>query len=261
MNDGWPGTEIFYGSLASWWPLISPVGDYAEEAAYIAGLLAAHHRPLRTLLELGSGGGHIAHHLAFHLPEVEFVLTDLSDDMLAVSRTLNPGCRHLQGDMRTLRLRERFDAVLIHDAVEYMLTEADLRAAITTAATHLEPGGVVVIAPDATAESVTFDADVGGVDATDPLDGRGVRFLEWTWDPDPNDTWIQTEYSFILRERDGTITTTHESHRTGVFPEQTWQRLLADAGLAPSAVLEETTEDRPPRTLFLGVSPNERSSS
>ena len=31
-------------------------------------------------------------------------LVDLSEEMLAVSRELNPECEHLQGDMRTLRL-------------------------------------------------------------------------------------------------------------------------------------------------------------
>ena len=40
--------------------------------------------------------------------------------MLELSRTLNPDCEHLEGDMRTLRLGRTFDAVLIHDAVMYM---------------------------------------------------------------------------------------------------------------------------------------------
>jgi hypothetical protein len=37
--------------------------------------------------------------------------------MLELSRALNPECRHLQGDMRSLRLEERFEAVLIFDAI------------------------------------------------------------------------------------------------------------------------------------------------
>src|SRR5205085_2511324 len=53
----------FYRDLASWWPLISPVEDYVEEAAYVAGLLRDAPHPVRTVLELGSGGGHNAVHL------------------------------------------------------------------------------------------------------------------------------------------------------------------------------------------------------
>ena len=30
-----------YGELASWWPLISPPGEYAAEAEYLAALLSA----------------------------------------------------------------------------------------------------------------------------------------------------------------------------------------------------------------------------
>ena len=50
--------------------------------------------------------------------------------------------------MRTVRLGRTFDAVLIHDAIGYMTTEADLRAAFETAETHLRPGGVFITSPD-----------------------------------------------------------------------------------------------------------------
>jgi hypothetical protein len=75
--------------------------------------------------------------------------------------------------------------------------------------------------------------------------------VEWTWDPDPDDTWVRTEYAFLLRRADGTVTATHESHRHGLFPEATWLRLLAAAGFAPTPLVEETSEDRPPRTVFV----------
>jgi trans-aconitate methyltransferase len=57
-------------------------------------------------------------------------LVDLSEEMLVVSRRLNPECEHLLGDMRTLRLGRSFDAVFVHDAIDYMTTEADLRRAV-----------------------------------------------------------------------------------------------------------------------------------
>jgi len=44
--------------------------------------------------------------------------------MLELSRTINPEAEHILGDMRTLRLGRTFDAVLIHDAICYMTTEA-----------------------------------------------------------------------------------------------------------------------------------------
>lgn len=52
---------LLYRDLAGWYPLLTPVGDYAEEAAFYRRLFDAHcQRPARTLLDLRSGGGHNA---------------------------------------------------------------------------------------------------------------------------------------------------------------------------------------------------------
>jgi SAM-dependent methyltransferase len=242
-------SHAFYTSLAPWWPLISPVEDYAEEAAYAATLLERAARPVRDVLELGCGGGSNAAHLR---ERYTMTLTDLSEDMLAVSRALNPGCRHVAGDMRTLRLGEAFDAVFVHDSIDYMTDERGLADAFATARAHLRPGGVLVVIPDVTAETFQPDTDCGG---TDGPDGRAARYLAWTTRPDPDGTTVLTEYAFLLRSADGRVTSRHEAHRTGVFPETTWLRLLAEAGLTPERLVEETTEDRPPRTVFVAHAP------
>ena len=56
----------------------------------------------------------------------------------------------------------------------------------------------------------------------------------------------------MLRDADGTVRVSHETHRTGLFGREVWLRLLAAAGFRPRAAIEETTEDRPPRELFIG---------
>jgi trans-aconitate methyltransferase len=244
-----PVQHRFYGELAEWWPLISPPEDYVEETAFAASVLASASVPVREVVELGSGGGHSAVHLT---TQFTMTLVDLSDEMLAVSRRLNPGCEHRQGDMRTVRLGRQFDAVLIHDAVDYMTSEADLRAAIRTAHVHCRPGGIAVLIPDHTMETYQPATDHGG---TDGADGRAVRFLEWASDPDAEDTWTVTEYAFLLREADGSIRLVHETHRTGLFSREVWLRLIAEAGFEASAVSEVTSEDRPPRELFVGHMP------
>ena len=201
---------------------------------------------MQRVLELGSGGGSNASYL-----KARFALTlvDLSPAMLAVSQRLNPACEHVQADMRTVRLGRTFDAVFVHDAVDYMTTRADLAAAIATAFAHCRPGGVAVFVPDQTRETFTAGADHGGSDGDD---GRGVRFVEWTWDPDADDTSTVTEYAFLLRDPGGSVRIVHETHRTGLFGRDVWLRLLAGAGFDPRAVTEETSEDRTPRTLFVG---------
>ncbi len=237
--------SAFYTELARWWPLVSPVEDYAEEAAEFRRVLEAALPEARTLLELGSGGGHNAFHLKRHY---DLTLTDLSEDMLAVSRRLNPGCAHLAADMRTLDLGRSFDVVFVHDAVDYMTTEGDLAAAMATAHRHCRPGGVALWVPDALAESFQVGTECGG---SDGVDGAGVRYLEWTYDPDPTDTMVTTVYTLVTREADGTVQSQSERHLTGLFPRATWLRLLEHVGFTAEVLTEETDADHTPRTMFL----------
>jgi SAM-dependent methyltransferase len=142
MGDSAPSVNSgprLYRELAEWYPLLTPVSDYAEEAAFYRRLFESHcHKPPRTLLDLGCGGGHNAAHLKATLA---CTLVDLAPAMLAISRRLNPECEHVLGDMRSVRLGRVFDCVLMHDAVSYMASRADLACAMVTAFEHTAPGG------------------------------------------------------------------------------------------------------------------------
>ena len=228
-----------YEELASWWPLLSPPSDYEEEAAFFGSALAAAcERPPRTVLELGSGGGNNASHLKAHF---EMVLVDPSAGMRAVSRSLNPECEHVAGDMRTVRLERQFDAVFVHDAVCYMTTESDLRMAIETAFVHCRPGGAALFAPDFVRENFRPSTEHGGADSQT----HGLRYLDWTWDPDPGDTTYVVDYAYLLRGPDGSTRGEHDRHVEGLFSRADWLRLLSEAGFAPRAMPFEHSELEP----------------
>src|SRR5262252_3523187 len=184
-----------YQDLAEWWPLISPPEEYAEEAAFAGQVLRRATRPVREVLELGSGGGHCASHLT-------------------------PG---------------------------FTMTLVD-----ATAFAHCRPGGIAVFVPDHITENFEAGTGYGGIDGPD---GRGVRYLDWAYDPDPGDTWTLTQYAFLLRDARGEVQVVHETHRLGLFGRATWLRLLREAGFQAAAVTEETTEDRQPREFFTGHRP------
>jgi SAM-dependent methyltransferase len=214
-----------YDELAPWWPLLSSPADYAEEAALYLSILREVCTPLASVLELGSGGGNNASHMKAH---VSITLVDCSPGMLSVSRALNPDLEHIESDMRTLRLDRQFDAVFIHDAIMYMTTEDDLRQALTTAYAHCRPGGVALCVPDHIMETYQARTSHGGHD-----DGaRGMRYLEWNWDPDPQDTTSVSEFAYIVRDGSA-IRHYHERHVTGLFPRATWLRVLRACGFAP----------------------------
>jgi hypothetical protein len=246
-SRGEPAPRL-YTDLAGWWPLLSAPSEYAEEAAfYQYAILSSARIPVSTMLELGSGGGSNASHLKRRF---EMVLTDPAPGMLAVSRALNPECEHFQGDMRTLRLGREFDSVFVHDAVCYMTTEADLRQAIDTAAIHCRSGGTVLFAPDHVRENFSPFTDHGGHD-----DGvRGLRYLEWTWDPDPADSIYLVDYAYLLREADGSVRSVGDRHVEGLFSREEWLRFLTEAGLEAQVIPVHHSELEPGEyEIFLGV--------
>jgi trans-aconitate methyltransferase len=247
-----------YNDLAEWWPLMSAPEDYEEEATFYFNVMQqAANRRVDTMIELGSGGGNNASFMKRRVKEL--VLCDLSDGMLAHSRTLNPECEHHHGDMRSMRLDRQFDAVFVHDAIMYMTSEADLARAIETAVTHCRPGGVGLFAPDHVRENFTPSTNCGGHDEDLPADAsakmaRAMRYLEWSYDPDPDDTTTTTDYTYTLRERDGAVRVVHDRHIEGLFSRNTWLRLLRDAGFDPRVVPFDHSELEPGRyELFVCV--------
>jgi hypothetical protein len=142
--------------------------------------------------------------------------------------------------MRTLRLGRTFDLVLIHDAIMYMTDEQSLREAITTARVHCRPGGGAVFVPDHVRETFEPATDHGGEDG---VDGRALRYLEWTWDPDPGDTTFESVYTFVLREPGGSMSAELDRHRFGLFPRAVWLQVLRDAGFHPRVVRDPWNRD------------------
>ena len=136
------------------------------------------------------------------------------------------------GDMRTLRLGETFDAVLIHDAISCMLTEADLAATFNTARLHLRPGGLLIIAPEWVRED--FRAPMVLHWVRDQGDIQ-VTVQEFLHDPDTSDTQIESVYTYTIVEN-GQERVEQDTHTTGLFPMATWNRLLNEAGFQTETV-------------------------
>lgn len=242
MNTRLPG---MYREFASWFHLLTSPDEYSVEAGFYATLIIeAAGIPVTTVLELGSGGGNNASHLKSRF---DLTLVDLSAEMLELSRKLNPDCEHLEGDMKTVRLGREFDAVFIHDAIDYMTTETDLASAIETAFEHCKPGGAALFAPDYVSETFATETDHGGGDS----DGRSMRYLEWTWDPDPSDSTYTADYAYLFRDTNGSMQVAHDRHICGLFPRATWMEMIEAAGFAVErhdGVQDETGAD-----IFVGV--------
>lgn len=240
--------QRLYTDLSPWWPLISHPEEYRDEAfLWESTLKDAVQGEFKTLLELGCGGGNNA---GWFDQGLDFVLVDLEPGMLKLAQERVPRAVCLPGDMRSLRLNERFDAVFVHDAIAYMTTEEDLLAALKTVAHHLRPGGAALVCPDGVGEQFGPTTEHGGCDG----EGRSARYLMWMTDPDPSDTVVRATMTYVLREDGQDDVVVHENHEWGLFPLATWQRLFDEAGMRMEIreVDEEFTEPEYANVMFVG---------
>jgi len=247
---------LLYTELASWFHLLTRPEDYAEEAGIFTCAIRTRLPDARTMLELGSGGGNNASHLKQHFA---MTLVDLAPAMLDISRPINPGIPHYQGDMRSFRLDRLFDVVFIHDAIMYLTTEDDLRMAFETAFIHTRPGGLVLIVPDDTRDTFQPSTIHGGHDENKALPAgqisRSLRYLEWTYDPDPSDTNYTVDFTYLLKEAPDNVKCIYDRHICGLFSQETWLRLLSETGFMAQSEYFVHSEVASPLQVFLGEKP------
>lgn len=241
-----------YTDLAGWFHLLTRPEDYAEEAGIFTRAIREALPEAQTVLEMGSGGGNNAWHMK---KTFRMTLSDLSEDMLQISRQLNPDLEHVQGDMRSLRLGRTFDAVFIHDAVCYLTSETDLRRTFETAFAHARPGGVVLVVPDHTRETYHDSTEAGGHDGdqvTPPQPNRALRYLEWCYDPNPSDATYICDFAYLLREGASEVRTLYDRHILGLFPRAVWLEQLEAAGFQARALPYDHSEVEGTHEIFLG---------
>jgi hypothetical protein len=164
--------------------------------------------------------------------------------MLENCARLVPEARRVPGDMRCLRLGELFDVVLIHDAIDYMATPDDVRAALGTAAAHLGPGGVLFVAP-----TYTRDNFVDGESAHDADASANLTYLSYVHDPNPEDTEYELVLVYLIRDAiTRAVDASIDRHRCGLFAESEWLSFISEADFAARRI-----EDDKAWTLFAGT--------
>jgi SAM-dependent methyltransferase len=231
-----------YKDLAWTWPIISLPEDYAEEAEQFRKAILDHSKiEVKTLLDIGCGGGHIDSHLKkwFDVTGV-----DLNEGMLENARILNPNVKYIQGDMRRFRLDEEFDAVLIVDSILYMRSEEELKVAFVTAFEHLKPGGVFITYEE---EWVGKQKQNRTYTHTRQKDDCEITFIEDYYDPDPEDTTFECTFVFLIREK-GKLRVELDQHICGIFPLETWEEVMTDVGF-------EVTRFEGACPMFVGLRP------
>ena len=143
--------SVFGRHYARYYDLLYRDKDYRGEARFVRELIRRHAQEAQSLLELGCGTGRHAEQLVemgcsvYGVDRSRTMLEDARKRAESLSREAQGRLRFAEGDIREIRLNEKFDAVIsLFHVMSYQTTNADLVAAFETAKIHLRPGGLFV---------------------------------------------------------------------------------------------------------------------
>lgn len=238
-----------FEAYSQYYDLLYRDKNYAAEADYVHGLIERERPGSRTLLDLGCGTGRHD----FLLAERGYSVTgvDMSADMLKVagverSRRLaaTPASApptFAQGDVRSVRLGQRFDVVVsLFHVMSYQTSNQDLQAAFGTLREHVAPGGLLL-----------FDAWYGPTVLTDRpavrvkrLSGDGfdvTRVAEPAFHPSEN--VVDVNYQIMIVDRKSQRTEElRETHRMRYLFVPEVRQMLEQVGLRLERACEFMTD-------------------
>lgn len=131
-----------FNSYSEYYDLLYRDKDYQAESEYIKNILTNHGVNCGYILEYGSGTGKHARLLATKGYNIHGI--ELSAEMVAKAQEVD-GFTCQQGDICTIQLKKKFDAVLsLFHVMSYQTGNNDVQAVFKRAAEHLNPGGIFV---------------------------------------------------------------------------------------------------------------------
>jgi SAM-dependent methyltransferase len=138
-----PDARQAYDTLAPHYDLLTAGYDHDRWIAALHALAVQHGVPGGRVLDLGCGTGRAIPSLLKHGYDVSGC--DLSPAMIEVARRSASSIELFVADMRALPDAGPFDLVLcLDDAVNYLLSEQDLHAAMRSVQRVLAPGGLLI---------------------------------------------------------------------------------------------------------------------
>lgn len=211
-----------YKNLAWTDTIIAPPEVYYEETNELCKKINAHSQSkIKTILHMGCGAGGNDHTFK---KQFEVTGVDISAEMLEIARKVNPEITYVQGDMRTFKLENTFDAVVIPDSIDHMVTPKDIKNTISNAYRHLKPGGLLFIIANIKEEfqenNFVYTGKKGDMEIT---------IFENNYIPKENDSTYESTIIHLIRNK-GKLEVYNETITLGLFDLNTWLKLFNNVG-------------------------------
>lgn len=144
-----------YKKLANIYDNLHSFKDYDLLAGRLVQFIEQYRPGSRSFLEVACGTGQFLRRLS---KEYQVEGSDISPEMLAIAAMRCPGVPLHESDMIELDIPRRFDVVAcLFSSISYTLTVARMNQAVERMARHLNPGGIVIIEPFFSPETIWKD--------------------------------------------------------------------------------------------------------
>jgi SAM-dependent methyltransferase len=196
--------------------------DYNAACEKLDGLIKERCPQAVTLLDVACGTGR---HLEWLRRSYRVEGLDLSEEMLAIARERCPDVPFHSGDMTAFDLGRTFDVVTcLFSSIAYVGTHDRFAAAVAAISRHVSDGGIVVIEPwIGPQQYVTGRLTANFVDADDLK-------MAWMYLSDVDGDVSVFDIRYLVGTAYG-IECFDERHEMGLFPRETYEDVLRDAGL------------------------------
>lgn len=138
--------HLMYETLAEYYDLVYSWKDYASESGRIRELISDYKLTAgNDLLDVACGTGN---HVAYLLSDFRVAGVDKSSEMLRMAKKKLPGIALSKGDMKSFRLKRKFDIITcLFSSISYLRGYDELEKTLRNFSNHLLPGGVAIIEP------------------------------------------------------------------------------------------------------------------
>ncbi len=208
------------------WDLTSDPDDYKDLADYVIDkILKNQIVDTKTVLHLGCGSGCMDYHLKKHF---ELTGVDLSEDMIKSAQVKNPECSYFMGDMRDFKLDKKYDAIIIPDSIDYMLSAQEIEKVYKNAKRLLNANGLFLVIVGYEPEK--FPQNRTTVDEAANGD-RVVTSIENNYVSDYSTNSFEATFVFLIREK-GKLETIIDVQKLGLFKREIWFNELINVGFS-----------------------------
>lgn len=223
-----------FNNYAHYYNLLYKDKDYPGEADYVHKLIQQYNPGAKSVLNLGCGTG--KHD--FYLVKKGYRVTgvDLSAEMLhqakaelAKLKYSKSALTFLRGDVRKIRLKKKFDAVIsLFHVISYMNTNKDVSDMLETAYRHLKKGGIFI-----------FDCWYGPAVLANKPSERVKKLEDKNFGVEritkpymrPNDNSVDIRYEVIIRDKKTKkINRVNEVHRMRYFFKPEIEMMMGEKG-------------------------------